>query len=272
MKQVSYLDRIIDQKKKEVEKLIEMDKSHSYFLTEVLEKKHISLGLFSKALKQPGFAVIAEIKRTSPSKGILGDIPDPSLLALKYSEGGASAISVLTDVEHFGGSLEDLKQVSLKLQSKGIAVPTLRKDFIVHELQLFEAVLVGASAVLLIASVLGKDLKRMQELATSVGLEVLTEIHDERDLEIALEAGSKIIGVNNRNLKTFEINLKTSERLRPQIPKDVIAVSESGIHTVEQAVRMKRASFDAILVGEALVTSKDPSTLITKMKEGKNEN
>lgn len=214
---------------------------------------------FSAALKK--FAVIGEVKRRSPSRGVIGEIDDPVALAKKYIQGGAGAISVLTDGPSFGGCLEDLQRVSA-----GIEAPTLRKDFILHPLQLAEAATAGASAVLLIARLVGKELKSLMTTAELLGLETLTEIHDEEDLQLALEAGAPIIGVNHRNLETFAIDLSISDRLKPLIPAGVITVAESGIHTPEQAKRMRELGYDAILVGEALVKAENPARLIAAMR------
>ncbi|MBA2727466.1 MAG: indole-3-glycerol-phosphate synthase, partial [Parachlamydiaceae bacterium] len=187
-------------------------------------------------------------------------------LALKYCQGGASAISVLTDTKGFGGSLEDLKQVANALSTKYPKVSVLRKDFIIHRLQLAEAVLAGANAVLLIANVVGYELKSLLLEAKSLGLETLTEVHDMADLELALKAEAPIIGINHRNLSTFEIGLDISDTLRPLIPSHVIAVAESGIHNTVSAKRMRDLGYDAILVGEALVRSDDPIKLIELMQ------
>lgn len=263
----TYLDKILQDKQVEVQKLKEICASDpSCALNAVLDQPRKSAGSFAKALKGDKLSVIAEIKRESPSKGMIGTIDDPVRLALKYCQGGASAISILTDFPHFGGSLTDLMLVRKHMTENKIEVPLLRKDFLVHELQLAEAVLSGASAVLLIANALGKDLKSMLDKATFLGLEALVEIHDEKDLELALEAGAKIIGVNNRDLKTFIVNVKLSEMLRPKIPNKIIAVSESGINSIEDALRMREAGYDAILVGEALVKSNDPAALISNMR------
>lgn len=272
MRQSTYLDKIIHDKRLEVEKLLHDDAVNGNPLAKLLAMSRKPSGKFSAALKGPQLSVIAEIKRASPSKGKIGDIADPSLLALNYSQGGASAISVLTDFKHFGGTLEDLRSTRQNFAQAGAQVPLLRKDFLIHELQLCEAATAGASAVLLIADVLGKDLRKMIQTAEFLGLEALVEVHDESDLVIALEAEAKIIGVNNRNLKSFEIDLKTSEVLRPKIPSSIITVSESGISTPADAARMRNLGYDAILVGEALVRSTNPAQLIAGMKGGIHEN
>jgi indole-3-glycerol phosphate synthase len=258
----TYLDKILMDKRTEVQKL----KEASSDLHAVLNQPRAITGTFAKALKGEKLSVIAEIKRASPSKGAIGAIESPVHLAMKYHHGGVSAISILTDFIHFKGTLGDLKGVKTHFTNENIHVPLLRKDFLIHELQLAEAVLSGASAVLLIVNALGNNLKPMMDKATFLGLETLVEIHDEHDLELALEAGAKVIGVNNRDLKSFQVDLAVSERLRPKMPKETIAVAESGIHTLADAKRMREAGFDAVLVGEALVKADNPAAFIAAMR------
>lgn len=258
-----YLQAILKDKKQEVERLIQLTEGNAqHYLNQILNQEHLTASRrFSNALKSVPFAVIGEVKRRSPSLGGIRDFADPAGLAWAYANGGASSISVLTDANHFGGALIDLLEVSHQVK-----VPVLRKDFILHPLQMAESVFAGAAAVLLIARILGKDLKRMIGEAERLGLEALVEVHDRDDLDMAIDAGALIIGVNHRNLQTFEIDLNISETLRPRIPRHVIAVAESGIHTPAQAKRMRDLEYDAVLVGEALVRSEDPSGLIRKMK------
>ncbi len=268
MKTKNYLDKIINQKKIEVDQLIQATKNDSQHpLNQVLSQIHSPNTRFSKALQGSHLAVIGEVKRRSPSRGEMGRIENPAELALRYCQGGASAISVLTDAEAFGGSLTDLSNVVEALRLSYPKVAVLRKDFIIHPLQLAEAVIAGAHAVLLIVHVVGKNLKFLLEEAKRLGLEVLTEVHDLADLKIALEAEAPIIGINHRNLTTFEIDLGISETLRPLIPPHMITVAESGILQPEHAKKMRKLGFDAILVGEALVRSNDPSELIKLMRD-----
>lgn len=260
------LDEIVKRKVDEVEHLIEITKSDPlHHLNSILSRTHQPSHRFSQALKKKDLAVIAEVKRKSPSKGTFRHIADPVTLASDYCQGGASAISVLTDYEGFGGKLSDLEHVTQMLSRQFPTVATLRKDFIIHPLQLAEAVSAGASAVLLLASVLGNALKGMLKEASRLGLETLTEVDDVNDLELAVNAGAPIIGVNHRDLKTFEMHMHRSETLRPLIPPHVIAVAESGIHTPEIAKHMRDLNYDAVLVGEALVLSENPSKLIAQM-------
>jgi indole-3-glycerol phosphate synthase len=272
MKSADYLDKILIHKKQEIEWLIHETKINpQHHLNLISNQTHKPRAHFSAALKGSNLSVIGELKRRSPTCGEIGRIDDPTKLALKYCQGGASAISVLSDAQGFGGSLSDIRQVadSLKIQYPNVSV--LRKDFIIHPIQLAEAVFAGAHAVLLIAQAVRKNLKHLIKEAERLGLEVLTEVHDLGDLELALEAEASIIGINHRNLITFEIDLSISRTLRPLIPPHIITIAESGIQHPMQAKQMRELGFDAILVGEALVRSKDPAKLIQLMQGENNE-
>ena len=224
---------------------------------------------FSQALSPQGqLGVLAEIKRKSPSAGLIEDLDDPSDRAHTYAEAGANALSVLTDTPYFGGSLQDLKAVTTSLAAQGPHLPCLRKDFMVHPIKVLEAVETGARAILIIVRALkDEDINAIYRAASLAGLESLFEIHDERDLERALNAGAKIIGINNRDLRTFTTNLAISETLLPKIPKDILKISESGIWTAEDARRVRDAGAQAVLVGEALMraaTDKDALQALVK--------
>jgi indole-3-glycerol phosphate synthase len=206
----------------------------------------------------PHLRVIAEIKRRSPSKGDLAPNLDAVATARAYAEGGASCLSVLTDGPYFGGSAADLQRAR-----GAVPVPVLRKDFIVDPLQIDEARVMGADAVLLIVAALDDaQLRDLHEHATGLQLAVLVEVHDEAELERALGIQPRIVGVNARDLTSFSEDLSTGERLIAAIPDAVVAVAESAIRTAEDADRMGEAGFDAVLVGEALVRSNDPGALI----------
>jgi indole-3-glycerol phosphate synthase len=201
-------------------------------------------------------SLIAELKRASPSKGILAPHLDLFQVADIYTQNGAAAISVLTDEKFFQGKLETLRQLRITNHQ----LPLLRKDFIIDESQIYEARANGADAILLIAAALPDD-KHFADLhacALSLGLTALVEVHDEAETERALKIPNiQLIGINNRNLATFEVSLTTTERLRPMIPADITVVAESGIFTAADVQRLEKANIDAILVGEALVTSED---------------
>lgn len=267
MKTNNHLDKILKDKQEEVKRLIALTTDNpDHPLNILLRQSHASTGAFAQALKSKPLSVIAEVKRRSPSVGVIQARLDPVTLALKYCKGGAAAISVLTDAVGFGGSLEDLHAIAIALKQHYPHVPILRKDFILHPLQLAEAVYAGASAVLLIVSIVGKDLPLLLKEASRLGLETLTEVHNISELELALEAGSPIIGINHRNLKTFEMDMSLSETLRSKIPPHIITVAESGIHEVVQAQHLYALDYDAILVGEALVKSHNPVSLLQQMR------
>ncbi len=214
------------------------------------------------AFRSPGLSVIAEVKRRSPSKGELADIPDPAALASAYAAGGADAISVLTERRRFGGSLEDLHAVRA-----AVATPLLRKDFVVTPYQLLEARAAGADLVLLIVAALeGELLAELHAEARSLGLTVLTEVHDEDEVERAVDLGAELVGVNARNLKTLEVDPSTFGRLVKLLPDSVVAVAESGISGREDAARFAGEGADVVLVGEALVRDGDPRAAVAAMK------
>ena len=210
---------------------------------------------FYEALKQPGVSLIAECKKASPSKGLLVPKYNAVKLAQTYVEAGAKAISVLTDGRHFQGSLEDLRDVK---ETVGHQVPVLRKDFIFHPYQIYEARTAGADAILLIVSLLGdQELKDLLALTHQLSMNALVEVHTDEELERALAAQPRIVGVNNRNLQTFAVDFENTARLRQRIPREVAAVGESGLKTAVDVQRMRDIGVDAILVGETLVTSKN---------------
>lgn len=211
---------------------------------------------FAEALRRPGpLHVISEIKRRSPSKGDLRADLDPARLAADYERGGASCLSVLTDVEHFGGSVADLQTARA-----ACSLPVLRKDFTVAEFDVVDARLMGADCVLLIAAALSPDeLVRFHRLAVDLGLDVLVEIHDEHELEHALAAEATLIGVNQRDLVTFRVDHERALRMAGVIPDGVVKVAESGVRGRDDAAALHAAGYHAVLVGETLVTSADPA-------------
>ena len=213
------------------------------------------------AFRAPGSSVIAEVKRRSPSKGDLADIPDPADLAGAYARGGAVAISVLTEQRRFGGSLDDLRAVRA-----AVDVPLLRKDFIVEDYQLVEARAAGADLALLIVAALDDgDLRRLHDTARELGLAVLVEVHDEAETERAVALGAELIGVNARNLKTLAVDAATFGRLAPLVPADRVLVAESGITGRDDVQRHVAEGARAVLVGEALVKDGDPERAVREM-------
>jgi indole-3-glycerol phosphate synthase len=208
---------------------------------------------FAAALQGKGISCIAEIKRRSPSKGDLDPHLAPDLLAKDYVVGGASCLSVLTDARYFGGSADDLRTARAACD-----LPVLRKDFTVSELDVVDARLMGADAVLLIVAALTDgELARFHHRATTLGLATLVEVHDEAELDVALGAGARLIGVNQRDLRTFAVDHDRARALAARIPADVVAVAESGIRDGDDARRLADAGYDAILVGETLVRAPD---------------
>ena len=234
---------------------------------EVLKKEAKSLAAdtgfpFEKALAAPGISVICEVKKASPSKGLIA-VDFPYLeIAQQYERAGASAISVLTEPEYFLGSDDYLREIA-----REVSIPVLRKDFTVDEYQIYEAKLLGASAVLLICAILSeKELGQFLKMAHSLGLSALVEAHDEEEVARALRAGARIIGVNNRNLKDFTVDVKNSVRLRALIPPEVLYVSESGISGAEDVAVLYKNGTDAVLIGETLMRSSDKAAMLQELK------
>jgi indole-3-glycerol phosphate synthase len=209
---------------------------------------------FCAALRARRPAVIAEIKKSSPSKGILASRFDPAAIARRYASGGAAALSVLTDSEYFQGSLSDLETARA-----AAPLPVLRKDFTIDEVQVIEAAAHGADAILLIAALLEEsEMRRFREVAAQYRMAALVEVHHESELGPALASGAEIMGVNNRNLHTFEVTLETSLRLAEKIPAGVLKVSESGLHSRAAIEQLEGAGFQAFLIGEHLMKAADP--------------
>ncbi len=211
---------------------------------------------------EPGLSVIAEVKRRSPSKGDLAPGLDPAALAAAYQAGGAACVSVLTDEEFFGGSAADLAAAR-----SAVRLPVLRKDFTVSARDVCDARLMGADAVLLIVAALtAAELRHFLEVAGDVGIDALVECHDEREIDLALAAGADLIGVNQRDLVTFEVDHARAVRVASAIPAGVVKVAESGVRGRDDARRLAEAGYDAVLVGEYLVTAADPAAEIRKLK------
>ncbi|MFT3742113.1 MAG: indole-3-glycerol phosphate synthase TrpC [Gammaproteobacteria bacterium] len=254
---------ILQNKKQEIailKQLIANDAEH--VIARVLLGEKLSFfprNSFELAIARGDFIkIIAEIKRHSPSKGQLATITDPLCLAKEYQAAGASAISILTDFHGFKGSLEDLKQVKTHLTG----IPLLRKDFLLEPIQIAESIVAGADCILLIATILGHTLPEMIKVAEQLQIDALVEVHTAAELELALESGAKIIGVNNRDLHSFQVNTQCAFDLIQHIPKDIIAVAESGIHDPALAREYYAAGFSAVLVGEALVKLESPTAWI----------
>jgi indole-3-glycerol phosphate synthase len=245
------LAEIVSQKQQEVAEL----HARAGELERAAHERKIAPRPFAQSLRKHAPAVIAEIKKASPSKGLLQANFHPAMIAHQYEEGGAACISVLTDRNFFQGSLHDLEAARAATQ-----LPVLRKDFTIDRLQIFEASAHGADAILLIAAILDlKELQSLRELATSLGLAALVEVHDHDELAKAIDSGAEVIGVNNRNLDTFEVSLDTSLRLSYLMPAGVTRVTESGIFTRADVETLSAAGFHAFLVGESLMKANNPT-------------
>ncbi len=254
------LDTIVAKKRIEV---AELRRKGIQLPTEFKDKPIDSpRGFSSTLIKYPDLSIIAEVKKASPSKGVICADFRPVDIAVNYQQNGAQAISVLTDVDFFQGSLLYMMQVR-----NAVSLPVLRKDFIIDELQIEEARLHGADAILLIAAILDlAQLRDYQACAWEYGMDVLVEVHDERETDLALEAGSKLIGINNRNLKDFSMDLETTFRLKKLIPKEIPVVSESGLKTVEDFSRLRDEEITAALVGETLMRAGADSPLLQSLR------
>lgn len=209
-------------------------------------------------------AIIAEIKKASPSKGLLCNDFQPQRIARSYAAGGAVCLSVLTDQRFFQGSLADLEAAR-----EAVAIPVLRKDFTIDPKHVVEAAAHGADAILLIVAILTeREIRDLRELAAQYGMAALVEVHDDQELTVAIDAGADIIGVNNRDLRTFEVKLETSLRLAQRIPPNAVRVAESGIHSFEDIQLLQKAGFTAFLVGEHLMKSADPAAALRLLRGG----
>lgn len=216
---------------------------------------------FAGALRRDAVAVISEVKRRSPGAGEIRPDLDPAALASTYETAGASALSVLTDRDYFGGSLDDLRAAR-----EAVSLPALRKDFTIDAAQVVEARAHGADAILLIVRILDDvRLRELREEAEELGMDVLVEVHDAEELERARASGARIIGINNRDLSTFRTDLAVSERLVARLPTDVVTVSESGIRSGDEVARLGRAGIHAVLVGETLLRADDPGEAVREL-------
>jgi indole-3-glycerol phosphate synthase len=259
---MTILDEILDHKRVEVATL-RTSHEGAALAAEARRCGHEPRGFRSALVSHEGTAVIAEIKRRSPSKGLIRADFDPVAIARSYQRAGAACLSVLTDERFFGGALGDLALVR-----DAVELPLLRKDFVIDPIQIDEARVAGADAVLLIVAALDDaSLARLHDHARGLGLDVLVEVHDEAELERALAAGSDLIGVNNRDLRTFEVDLATTERIAARLGEsEVVLVAESGIAKVEDVERLARAGAAAFLVGESLMRQPDPGQALEELR------
>ncbi len=220
---------------------------------------------FSPAFRKEGVNIIAEVKKASPSAGVLCTLFDPVKIAKEYEEGGAAAISVLTEPTKFLGSIHALEQIRTT-----VSLPLLRKDFIFDPYQIYQAKTSGADAFLLIYTILEKNqAEDLLLLGKELGLEALIEVHNEDELDSVLSIGAGLIGINNRNLKTFEVNISTTKELAPKVPKKSVVISESGINSHEQIIELRKVGVSGVLIGEALMRSTDRCAKLKELIHGK---
>tara|TARA_B100000029_G_scaffold515686_1_gene623982 strand:- start:2218 stop:2997 length:780 start_codon:yes stop_codon:yes gene_type:complete len=252
------LDEIVAQKHRDV--TIRATQTPQSVLEAKATNRSVTRSLWH-ALDLDGVGIIAEIKRRSPTGGTFAHNIDPAQWAIDYATAGASAVSVLTDEPYFGGTHDDLKKARAAM-----GIPTIQKDFVVTDYQLYEAAVVGADAVLLIAGITpGHELRHRIDLTHSLQMESLVEVHTDEEVDQALVAGAKIIGINNRNLRAFTTDLAVTEELCKLVPDEILVVSESGVHSPHDVQRVVNAGVDGILVGESIMTATDPIAQIKSL-------
>jgi indole-3-glycerol phosphate synthase len=255
---MSRLSEIIAHKRTEIEPWVE----HTADWRERAKKLAPFRG-FKKSLAGPSFGFVAEVKKGSPSAGVIVENFDPVKTAITYDTADANCISVLTDEKYFHGHLD-----YLALVRNCVERPLLRKDFTLHEVQIYQAALAGADAILLIVGALDdQELSRLMKAADDCAIDTLVEVHDEPELKRALDVGATFIGINNRNLATFEVDLRTTETLAPKIPSDCVVISESGIRSVEDIRRVVGAGVHAALIGESLMRAEDPRGVLESYRK-----
>jgi indole-3-glycerol phosphate synthase len=261
----AYLDEILDATRDRLS-----HRRRPYDLEREIEEREPPRG-FLAAIRAPGMSLVAEIKRRSPSRGAIRDGADPVEVAAAYERGGARAMSVLTEPYYFGGSMDDLVAARA-----ACALPVLRKDFLIDPYQMLEARAAGADAVLVIVAAVRAASRREDVMAAAreLGLDVLVEAHDEREVDQALESGADLLGINQRDLRTFEIDRRLAERLRPRIPAEIAVIAESGVSARAEVEALEQAGLDGVLVGEALMRSGDPEKAAAELlgrKDGEGE-
>ncbi len=255
---VTVLDEIVARMREDVER-----RKRELPLEELSSADAPRARCFRDALTGPEIAVIAEFKRRSPSAGRLREAPEVREIVSAYERGGAAALSILTEGPHFEGSLEDLRQARA-----ACALPVLRKDFILDPYQLHEAAAAGADAVLLIVAALDRQaLASLHAAAAALGLDVLVEVHDRSELDVALGVGAELIGINNRDLRDFSVNVQRTLTLMAEVPAGVAVVSESGIASAEQLQRLQTEGVQAVLVGESLMRASDPEAALRRLRK-----
>lgn len=259
IKPTKFLDKILDKKRETIKKeFADVSFDELRYQAFKIRKTNVSHRLYEKLQNSEQTNIIAEFKRLSPSKGTINADANPDQVAKNYLSGGAAAISVLTESDFFGGSINDLKSVVKTIENQ---IPVLCKDFILDERQIFQAAIAGASVILLIVAAFEihqiEQLKNLHNIAEDLGLDALVEVHAIEEMEIAEQIGAKVIGVNNRNLQTFDVSLKNSEELINFAPQNAVLISESGIKTRKDIARLEKIGFKGFLIGETLMRALD---------------
>lgn len=260
---------ILDKLAQTTEKRVEQEKKN--IPLEVVKKQALGMPKgnfeFEKALAKSGINFICEVKKASPSKGIIADDFPYVSIAKEYEKAGASCISVLTEPEYFKGDKKYLKEIS-----ENVSIPLIRKDFVIDEYMIYDGKIHGASCVLLICSLLDEDtIRKYIEICDSLGMSALVEAHDEEEVEKAIKSGARIIGVNNRDLKTFTVDIGNSERLRKLVPEDILFVAESGIKSNVEIERLKKAKVNGVLIGETFMKAENKKQMLDELKGENNE-
>ncbi len=260
---------ILDKLAQSTEKRVEQEKKN--IPLEVVKKQALDMPKgnfeFEKALAKSGINFICEVKKASPSKGIIAEKFPYVDIAKEYEKAGASCISVLTEPEYFKGDKKYLKEIS-----ENVSIPLIRKDFVIDEYMIYDGKVHGASCVLLICSLLDEDtIRKYIEICDSLGMSALVEAHDEEEVEKAIKSGARIIGVNNRDLKTFTVDIGNSERLRKLVPEDILFVAESGIKSNVEIERLKKAKVNGVLIGETFMKAENKKQMLDELKGENNE-
>lgn len=261
---MNVLSEIVSKKRERVEQAKQLAGVEQLRRDALLKRNSSTPHALRSALRNDGVHVIAEFKRRSPSKGVIRADADLSQIVRSYQAGGAAAISVLTEQDYFDGSLADLRAVKTCVE-----LPVLRKDFVFDPYQVFESAAAGADAVLLIVAVLDdSQLESLRRLAEDeLGMDALVEVHNSREMDRAASCGAKLVGVNNRDLRTFEVSLETSLQLAPLAPRDTLLVSESGLHDAADLRRLKQKGFSGFLIGESLMRAPDPESALRDLRK-----
>lgn len=254
------LDQLVEATK------VRIEKEKKEIPLEIVKEKALKMKkgdfAFEKAIKEGDISFICEVKKASPSKGVIAEDFPYVQIAKDYEEAGANCISVLTEPDYFKGDKKYLKEIS-----EQVSIPLIRKDFVIDEYMIYDGIIHGASCVLLICSILDRDtMKKYIEICDDLGISALVEAHDENEIKMAIDAGARMIGVNNRDLKTFTVDIGNSERLRKLVPDDILFIAESGIKTNEDIKRLRDANVNGVLIGEAFMRAADKKKMLEELR------